>query len=313
MARFAAGPEGVGQCAADLSDDASYGYEEEAAPFQDLLGFRPPAVAPMPPRLPGAAGGCAFQPPSGMKPPAGGCAFLPPVAFQPPSGMKPAAGGCAFQPPGGMKPPAGGTAKKLSQKALAALALRRPASGPSTKELRADLARLRQHLGRACPHFGKRGVLQLAAPAGEGGSIADAPPRFNKYAGWAEWQNAVILWVNVCGGSFSNSFTHGGSQVNWYVGGARPTENSPIVQRLLGLDRTKRPPHVLMFARPTATEPYVNCGVVKYVAHDARKQGFEFTWRLRDFGALSKRPDFRRIMDAQSPGRAASRAAVKWA
>jgi hypothetical protein len=200
------------------------------------------------------------------------------------------------------------TSRCGSKKANIEKELVKPSSqGAFARELNADLKKVDKELGLPMDSI-KRGVLAACA-----GPKVIAPPRFNKYAGWAEWQNAIILWVNVCGGSFSNSFTHGGSQVNWYVGGTHPSEKSPIVQRLLGLDRTKRAPQVLMFARPTATEPYVNCGVVKYVAHDARKQGFEFTWRLRDIGTLSKRPDFRRILDAQSPGRAASRAAIKWA
>merc|ERR1719389_1463990 len=121
---------------------------------------------------------------------------------------------------------------------------------------------LRRHLGKKCPHFGKKGVVQLSA-----GPKAAASPRFNKYAGWAEWRNAVLLWVNALGGSFVNNFTMGGRRVTWYVGGANPTDSSPIVKRLLAARKDNT--QVILFVRRSATEPYVMCGRVGYVRHDA--------------------------------------------
>jgi len=173
---------------------------------------------------------------------------------------------------------------------LAELTLQRPSSGVSTKTLRADLARLRRHLGKPCPHFGKKGVVQLATPA-----KSENPPRFNKYAGYVEWQNAVFLWVNAAGGKFTNTFRRGGREVDWYVGGANPTEASPIVRRLLGQGQTKTP-LVCLFMRGQPTEPYVYCGACNYVAHNQCKKGFEFTWSLRDFDAVAKKPEFSSLM-----------------
>lgn len=195
-------------------------------------------------------------------------------------------------------------AKKLSASAIADLVLRRPSQGPSTKTLHAGLDQLRPHLGRPCPHFGKRGVVQLAsvAPTTKKGAKQEAlgPPRFNKYAGWVEWQNAIFLWVNAAGGNFTNTFTNGGKQVTWYVGGANPTEKSPIVGRLLSIsknvDRAKT--QVLLFCRERGTEPYVYCGSLGYVAHDATKKGFEFTWRLKEHARLSKTDGFQTLLDA---------------
>lgn len=219
---------------------------------------------------------------------------------------------------------------RLSKKALAALVLRRPAKGASTKTLDANLAGLRPHLGRKCPHFGKRGVVQLGAPPSSSaprkakGSIeADAPPKFNKYAGWVEWKNAIFLWVNAFGGNFVNSFSGNGRQVTWYVGGAKPTESSPIVGRLLRASRGQAPEaktKVLLFVRELATEPYLYCGGVSYVSHNPSKKGFEFTFRLQDHTGLQKIEGFRSLLDAaKQDGQASSksapvrRAAARWA
>lgn len=222
-------------------------------------------------------------------------------------------------------------AARVSRQKLAELVLQRPSTGgASTKTLCADLALLRRHLGQPCPHFGKKGVVQLATPAqaSDGGK---APAKFNKYAGWVEWQNAVFLWVNASGGSFVNTFASGGRRVNWYVGGARPTEQSPVVRRLLaGAKRgaakrgaagsvavAQTPAKVLLFVRATALEPYVFCGACGYVAHDAGKKGFEFTWKLEDFPALRKAPAFQRFVAGPRPGgpraAAAAAAASRWA
>lgn len=228
---------------------------------------------------------------------------------------------------------------KLTDEALAALVLHRPAQGASTKALNADLAGLRPHLGKKCPHFGKRGVLQLAAPASSSdkasskvlrhakGSLADkidAPPRFNKYAGWVEWKNAIFLWLNAAGGNFVNTFSAKGRRVTWYVGGANPTINSPIVGRLLLASKSQAPEtntRVLLFARERASEPYVHCGGVDYISHDPKKKGFEFTFELQDYAQLTKTSDFQRLLDAAkndgkpTPKQAgkAGKAAARWA
>eukprot|EP00747_Dinoflagellata_sp_TGD_P186110 gnl/TRDRNA2_/TRDRNA2_42981_c0_seq1.p1 gnl/TRDRNA2_/TRDRNA2_42981_c0~~gnl/TRDRNA2_/TRDRNA2_42981_c0_seq1.p1 ORF type:complete len:262 (+),score=48.44 gnl/TRDRNA2_/TRDRNA2_42981_c0_seq1:75-788(+) len=209
---------------------------------------------------------------------------------------------------------------RLSRKALAQFVLQRPAAGESTKVLQADLERLRPHLGRHCPHFGKKGVVQLAAPskkASKVGSSATGPPRFNKYAGWVEWKNVIFLWVNAVGGSFTNSFTRAGRQVNWYVGGANPTEKSPIVRRLIAAEcgeASERNTRILLFVRRLSTEPYVYCGDCKCLSHDSKKKGFEFTWELRDHAKLSSAPAFQRLLGSQKGGSTAKQAAaLRWA
>mmetsp|Transcript_47398 Transcript_47398/g.126877 ORF Transcript_47398/g.126877 Transcript_47398/m.126877 type:complete len:230 (-) Transcript_47398:78-767(-) len=210
-------------------------------------------------------------------------------------------------------------APKLSRRALAELVLQRPSSGTSTKALKADLALLKKHLGIPCPHFGKKGVVQLAAPSSEAG----APPKFNKYAGWVEWENAIFLWVNATGGSFDNTFKLDGRQVNWYVGGTNPTDKSPIIKRLLALSDGAAPSaaaQVCLFVRSLATEPYIYCGNCGYLGHDAKKKGFEFTWRLRDFPKLTKAGAFQQLLQSQRPSKAtavrskaAATAATRWA
>eukprot|EP00927_Polykrikos_kofoidii_P056858 TRINITY_DN50946_c0_g1_i1.p1 TRINITY_DN50946_c0_g1~~TRINITY_DN50946_c0_g1_i1.p1 ORF type:complete len:248 (-),score=21.79 TRINITY_DN50946_c0_g1_i1:63-806(-) len=218
-----------------------------------------------------------------------------------------------------------------SRRTLAELFIQRPAKGLSTKELHANLARLRRYLGVPCPHFGKRGVVHLAGPSSSTSSSSasaastapgaigntEAPARFNKYAGWVEWKNAVLLWVNAAGGSFGNSFKRGGRQINWYVGGAKPSEQSPIVKRLLGFgsgDHSAKQTRVLLFMRPCATEPYVNCGECRYVAHDSTKKGFEFTWELADFESLRGTAVFKSLRSsADGSVSPAQKLAERWA
>eukprot|EP00434_Breviolum_minutum_P027764 symbB.v1.2.024559.t1/scaffold2334.1/size145401/1 len=175
---------------------------------------------------------------------------------------------------------------------LAQILLQRPATGSSTKMLKADLSALRRFRGKACPHFGKRGVVEFFAQQSDGET---APPRFNKYAGWVEWKNAIFLWVNAVGGSFENAFANGGQKICWYVGGTNPTERSPVVRRLLSL---KRDTQVILFIRPSGTDPYIVCGPCSYVAHNAQKKGFEFTWSLNNFASLKKCEAFQEIIAA---------------
>lgn len=213
----------------------------------------------------------------------------------------------------------------ISAHSLAALVLQRPAQGESTKALNADLNKLQPHLGRKCPHFGKKGVLQIAAPAGKskqgkGKCELNAPPRFNKYAGWAEWNNSIFLWVNAAGGNFVNTFKSGGQKVTWYVGGANPTLTSPIVGRLLRTSKGQAPDantRVLLFVRELATEPYMYCGGLSYLSHDPSKKGFEFTWRLQDHARLQKTEGFKTLLKAaRGDGPKASktaRTASRWA
>lgn len=189
---------------------------------------------------------------------------------------------------------------KISRKSLADLVLQRPASGMSTKCLRADLNILMKHIGQLCPHFGKRGVVQLSSPSKSKGSenVSSSPPKFNKFAGWVEWENAVFLWVNATGGSFDNIFQPGGI-INWYVGGANPTAKSPIVQKLLTSSKNNCV-QVFLFVRCRSTEPYVCCGECNYVRHDENKVGFEFTWKLKDWPRLQKSPSFQELLRIQN-------------
>ncbi len=41
--------------------------------------------------------------------------------------------------------------------------------------------------------------------------------RFSKYSGVVEWANAVVLWVNVGGEDYSNTFLDGGRRMIWYA------------------------------------------------------------------------------------------------
>mmetsp|Transcript_25357 Transcript_25357/g.58964 ORF Transcript_25357/g.58964 Transcript_25357/m.58964 type:complete len:220 (+) Transcript_25357:87-746(+) len=196
------------------------------------------------------------------------------------------------------------------RRTLAALSLGRPAAGPFAREVRADLARLRRSVGQPCPHFGKKGVLQFAMKrTGAEAAHPLGPPRFNKYAGWVEWRNAVFLWINATGGSFANTFKKGGRQVTWYVGGPRPSDKSPIVKRLLADDGDST--SVELFIRKHATTPYVYCGSCKRVSHNSATKGFEFTWELEDYEALKGKPAFKDLL-SKKKGTPVERAAERW-
>merc|ERR1712194_897859 len=144
-----------------------------------------------------------------------------------------------------------------------------------------------------------------------------------------EWKNAIFLWVNAMGGSFVNSFAKDtlrtqrchkeGAEVNWFVGGAA-TVKSPIVKRLLQIgagSQAEKATQVLLFVRPLATEPYLCCGRCAYVGHNAKKKGFEFSWRLEDHAALKKSSHFQNLLALQAPGKgrttATKRASQRWA
>lgn len=62
------------------------------------------------------------------------------------------------------------------------------------------------------------------------------------------------------------------------------TEASPAIQGLLSGDRA-----VLLFCRPLG-QPYLYCGQLTLVVHDATARPMRFVWELRDVDALRAGP-----------------------
>merc|ERR1712194_608144 len=180
--------------------------------------------------------------------------------------------------------------------------------------------------GKHMPALGKRTVLQIAVRKQDQKGTGGKTPTHNWRMGWAEWRNAVFLFVNAEGGkrNFNNTFSKGGRQISWFVGGANPTIDSPVVRRLLHRDMmTKKegakvacssPATVLLFVRKHADEPFVNCGRLAHRSHDSKTIGFKFTWDLQDFQALNKGSEaFQRILVVEPPRTGRDRMLGRWA
>ena len=79
-------------------------------------------------------------------------------------------------------------------------------NGRSIKNLKVDLEGLQErHLGMIIPPLGgqvKRAAMEAA--------ITGVVPMFSRMSGIQEWENAVMLFVNVYGEGYKNVFLHGG-------------------------------------------------------------------------------------------------------
>lgn len=53
----------------------------------------------------------------------------------------------------------------------------------------------------------------------------DGVAKFSKYSGVVEWQNAIVLWVNVGGRDYNNAFEDGGQRMTWCEKKAAKTLN----------------------------------------------------------------------------------------
>jgi hypothetical protein len=202
----------------------------------------------------------------------------------------------------------------------------RPAADPGTsRSIRVDVAHvLSMHLGGSIEGPATKQTV-VTALAG------NRPARFSKYSGSLEWKNCVVLWVNIGGTDYNNNFLNGGARVTWFAS-QRSTEDSPVVQRLIHSTRHITRPEaesgagslatraassgeftsggqgsvgggegsaggaeVLLFCRLIG-EPYICCGRLSYVSHDARRLPVKFIWDLVDHERLKPSEDFRQII-----------------
>eukprot|EP00930_Biecheleria_cincta_P075037 TRINITY_DN62233_c0_g1_i1.p1 TRINITY_DN62233_c0_g1~~TRINITY_DN62233_c0_g1_i1.p1 ORF type:complete len:285 (-),score=35.56 TRINITY_DN62233_c0_g1_i1:179-1033(-) len=241
--------------------------------------------------------------------------------------------------------------KKKTRAELERLSLNRPedrfqthsAADVSTKELDADLKMMERYLGKPMPAVGKSCVLRLAVRSRDQKATQGRTPTHNWRMGWAEWRNAVFLWVNLEGGnslnmgSSRNMLSKNGREVTWFVGGANPIEATPVVSRLLQISRGdkrhlpsstvakkgKQKPFlspqeaeavVLLFVRKHADEPYINCGRLSKRSHNSKVEGFKFIWTLKDFAALNRvSQPFKSLLTSDPPKTPHAKVLRRWA
>ena len=112
----------------------------------------------------------------------------------------------------------GGRRKRAKTEAYAP-----PANPSSIKNLDVDLDGLRErYLGKIIPPMGgqvKRAVMEAASAGG--------PPTFSRMSGIQEWRNCVMLFVNVYGEGYKNSFVGGGTEITWFAQ-PRQWEGTPV-------------------------------------------------------------------------------------
>jgi hypothetical protein len=176
----------------------------------------------------------------------------------------------------------------------------------ASRAVRCDIPRVcREYLGRAMP--GGRTKANVMAELSEKRTL----PRFSKYSGVVEWQNCVVLWVNVGGSDYKNLFLDDGRRMTWFAGSKHHT-GTPVIQRLLatacqstaetgkgsgvrgGSDSVDKgvflgeKDQILLMCR-VQPGAYVYMGRVSYDSHDDTQSPMQFTWRLDDFDACTQR------------------------
>ena len=175
-----------------------------------------------------------------------------------------------------------------------------PVNPSSIKNLDVDLDGLRERfLGRIIPPLGgqvKRAVMEAASAGG--------PPTFSRMSGIQEWRNCVMLFVNVYGEGYKNSFVRGGEEITWFAQ-PRQWEGTPVVQRLVNCDggdvdddgetiHFDETP-VLLFCRDEG-EGYVYCGELSYLGHDPTRIPIRFVWKLDDYDRIKDAAPFKSLI-----------------
>ncbi|CAN0045650.1 unnamed protein product, partial [Ectocarpus fasciculatus] len=149
-------------------------------------------------------------------------------------------------------------------------------------------------LGHPMSTFGKAAVMAAANGGKE--------PKFSKFPGVVEWQNALFLWVNVAApdNEYHNEFLEGGKAITWF-GGSKMWRGCPKVQRLLSsigtqvqgeVSRSGQHDVVLLFVRVPRGN-YISLGRVSCRSADLTTHPIRMTWALEDFDrlTLSRRED----------------------
>ena len=207
-----------------------------------------------------------------------------------------------------------------------------PPSAPqadSSKSLPARVAFLRDHfLGRFLPSQppdGSGGAKRAAMATASANARA---PRFNKYAGVQEWNNAVFLFVNLFSagdggdgttraGTFQkNIFSRdasGALLLNWFGSDTAHESSRPLLRLRhaatgffvddggtphaggggasaeVQFSNGSSPAPVCLVTRLAPGTPYVYMGELEFDSRVGAGYPVEFMWRLKDFPALCER------------------------
>ena len=155
-------------------------------------------------------------------------------------------------------------------------------------------------------------------------TVCGQRPGFNKYAGCAEYRNAMVLFVNIseegCG-AFNNQFLEGGRTITWFASPSKH-ENSNDVLRLVhhanGFPPRESEDSAAAGAAPTAAaaasaeftlaparvalacrfpgEPYLWCGELEFRSMAAGSRPLQLTFRLADHAQLAASSEFQRMV-----------------
>jgi hypothetical protein len=137
------------------------------------------------------------------------------------------------------------------------------------------------------------------------GKNSTSPPKFSKYSGIQEWENAVCLFVNISsknGQVYKNLFLDDYKRMTWFAQ-KHAHEETPVVIRLVELTTraamsgsTGRDP-VLLFCRREG-EPYIFCGRVELSEYYQDHRPIKFIWTLVDRDQLMTSLDFFNILNS---------------
>ena len=75
-------------------------------------------------------------------------------------------------------------------------------------------------------------TTQIKASVMHAASLDGTMPTFSRMSGIQEWENAIMLFVNVYGTSYKNVFLDHGRQITWFAQ-SRQWEDTPVIRRLI--------------------------------------------------------------------------------
>lgn len=165
------------------------------------------------------------------------------------------------------------------------------------------------YLGKHIPiHFGGPGNQAKRAVMNEACANKRVRPTFSRMSGIQEWKDAIFLFVNV-GLESDNKFLESGQRIIWYAQN-RQSEVSSQIQRMIHHATGCKYPHDAKEGEPTVQlapcsialicrledEPYIWCGELNYVRHNASVHPIEFVWQIQRHTALKGAPLFERLL-----------------
>lgn len=144
----------------------------------------------------------------------------------------------------------------------------------SCKLLQCDVAKLRSCAGV--------GVAPTKDPVVRWMFAGDASinPSYNRISGVLEWDNAVIVWVNIDDdSSYANVFADNGETLHFtWFGATRHHLESPIIQKMLKLSKEES---CFLFCRFKGGD-YMCCGRIIFITSDEHNGRLRIIWLIAD-------------------------------